>query len=242
MADIIDGKAIAATIAAEVATGVQTLAADGIVPGLAVVLVGEDPASQVYVGRKLAQTRKVGIRSFENRLPAETAEHTLLALIDRLNHDPEVHGILVQLPLPKHTFAFRNASPVCAVLAIAAGLFSIAAFSVADRSLSLILFAAFGFAAGGTYAPTIALFQERSPTQTRAFGAAVMLLVAIFLGQGGGPFVVGILSDYFGNDGHGQSLEWALVLASTSLLFSAAFLLDALRVLRKCKSGLEISG
>lgn len=107
MADIIDGKAIATTIAADVATGVRVLAADGIVPGLAVVLVGEDPASKVYVGRKLAQTRKVGITSFEHRLPVETAEDDLLALIDRLNRDPEVHGILVQLPLPRQIRADR---------------------------------------------------------------------------------------------------------------------------------------
>jgi methylenetetrahydrofolate dehydrogenase (NADP+) / methenyltetrahydrofolate cyclohydrolase len=107
VARLIDGKAIAATISAEVAIGVRALAADGVVPGLAVVLVGEDPASQVYVGRKLAQTRKVGIRSFEHRLPRETGERELLGLIDRLNRDPEVHGILVQLPLPAHIRADR---------------------------------------------------------------------------------------------------------------------------------------
>ncbi|GEM91468.1 bifunctional protein FolD [Cereibacter sphaeroides] len=74
----------------------------GIVPGLAVVLVGEDPASQVYVGAKGKQTVEVGMASFEHRLPAGTSEAELLALIDRLNHDPAVHGILVQLPLPAH--------------------------------------------------------------------------------------------------------------------------------------------
>ncbi|MES2494736.1 MAG: bifunctional methylenetetrahydrofolate dehydrogenase/methenyltetrahydrofolate cyclohydrolase FolD [Pseudomonadota bacterium] len=108
MAQIIDGKTIAAAISAEVASGVAAIAAErGIVPGLAVVLVGEDPASQVYVGRKLAQTRKVGIRSFEHRLSADTREDALLGLIDRLNRDPDVHGILVQLPLPKHIRADR---------------------------------------------------------------------------------------------------------------------------------------
>lgn len=71
-------------------------------PGLAVVLVGEDPASQVYVGAKGKQTVEVGMASFEHRLPAGTSEAELLALIDRLNHDPAVHGILVQLPLPAH--------------------------------------------------------------------------------------------------------------------------------------------
>lgn len=108
MAQIIDGKAIAAAIGAEVADAVAALSGEcGIVPGLAVVLVGEDPASMVYVGRKLAQTRKVGIRSFEHRLSGETGEDVLLDLIDRLNRDPDVHGILVQLPLPKHIRADR---------------------------------------------------------------------------------------------------------------------------------------
>jgi methylenetetrahydrofolate dehydrogenase (NADP+)/methenyltetrahydrofolate cyclohydrolase len=74
----------------------------GLVPGLAVVLVGEDPASQVYVRNKGTQTVEAGMRSFEHKLPAETAEADLLALIARLNADPHVHGILVQLPLPKH--------------------------------------------------------------------------------------------------------------------------------------------
>lgn len=108
MATIIDGKAIAAAIRAEVADGVRRLAAAGVrPPGLAVVLVGTDPASMVYVGRKLAQTREVGIRSFEHRLPAETSEGELLSLIGQLNKDPLVHGILVQLPLPRHIRADR---------------------------------------------------------------------------------------------------------------------------------------
>lgn len=124
---------------------------------------------------------------------------------------------------------------LCAVLAIAAGMFSIAAFSVADPTLSLVLFAAFGLAAGGTYAPTIALFQERSPAQTRAFAAAVMMLMAILLGQGGGPFAIGVLSDALPMDQRGQSLRWALILASSSLIVSAAFLLTALRAVRNEK-------
>ncbi|MGP3697763.1 bifunctional methylenetetrahydrofolate dehydrogenase/methenyltetrahydrofolate cyclohydrolase FolD [Rhodobacter sp. NSM] len=99
----IDGKAFAANVRAQVAEHVARLKAEhGIVPGLAVVLVGEDPASQVYVGAKGKQTVEVGMASFEHRLPAETSEAELLALIDRLNRDPEVHGILVQLPLPSH--------------------------------------------------------------------------------------------------------------------------------------------
>jgi methylenetetrahydrofolate dehydrogenase (NADP+)/methenyltetrahydrofolate cyclohydrolase len=108
VATIIDGKAIAAEIFAEVASGVSELAAaGGTLPGLAVVLVGEDPASIVYVGRKLAQTRKVGFHSFEHRLPTETSEAELLARIAHLNADPLVHGILVQLPLPPHIRANR---------------------------------------------------------------------------------------------------------------------------------------
>ncbi|WP_420023449.1 bifunctional methylenetetrahydrofolate dehydrogenase/methenyltetrahydrofolate cyclohydrolase FolD [Cereibacter azotoformans] len=99
----IDGKVFAAGVRAQVADHVARLKADhGLVPGLAVVLVGEDPASQVYVGAKGKQTVEVGMASFEHRLPAETSEAELLALIDRLNRDPQVHGILVQLPLPPH--------------------------------------------------------------------------------------------------------------------------------------------
>ncbi|MEM8752792.1 MAG: bifunctional methylenetetrahydrofolate dehydrogenase/methenyltetrahydrofolate cyclohydrolase FolD [Pseudomonadota bacterium] len=102
-ASIIDGKAFAATIREKVAADVARLKADhGIAPGLAVVLVGEDPASQVYVRNKGKQTVEVGMASFEHRLDAATSEADLLALIETLNADPAVHGILVQLPLPKH--------------------------------------------------------------------------------------------------------------------------------------------
>jgi len=108
MAEIIDGKAIAAKLAASVAADVRELQLQrDIVPGLAVVLVGEDPASQVYVKRKIAQTRNVGMRSIEHRLAAETSEEELLALIDSLNTDAAVHGILVQLPLPRHINASK---------------------------------------------------------------------------------------------------------------------------------------
>ena len=102
-ATIIDGKAFAARVRADVASHVARLKADhGITPGLAVVLVGEDPASQVYVRSKGKQTVEAGMASFEHKLDAATSEADLLALIDRLNGDPAVHGILVQLPLPKH--------------------------------------------------------------------------------------------------------------------------------------------
>ncbi len=101
-AKIIDGKAFAAGVRAQVGEQVARLKADhGITPGLAVVLVGEDPASQVYVKNKGIQTREAGMASFEHRLDASTDQATLMALIDRLNADPAVHGILVQLPLPK---------------------------------------------------------------------------------------------------------------------------------------------
>jgi methylenetetrahydrofolate dehydrogenase (NADP+)/methenyltetrahydrofolate cyclohydrolase len=101
MTTIIDGKAFAARVRAEVAVHVAALKADhGIVPGLAVVLVGEDPASQVYVRNKHASTIEVGMNSFEHRLPADTDQETILALVAQLNVDPAVHGILVQLPLP----------------------------------------------------------------------------------------------------------------------------------------------
>ena len=102
-AEIIDGKAFAAGIREQVGAHVARLKADhGITPGLAVVLVGEDPASQVYVRSKGKQTVEAGMASFEHRLAADTSEAELLALIARLNADPDVHGILVQLPLPGH--------------------------------------------------------------------------------------------------------------------------------------------
>ena len=102
-ATIIDGKAFAATVREKVAAQVATLKTDhGITPGLAVVLVGEDPASEVYVRNKGKQTVEVGMNSYEHKLDADTSEDVLLALIDKLNNDPAVHGILVQLPLPSH--------------------------------------------------------------------------------------------------------------------------------------------
>jgi len=102
-AQIIDGKKIAADVRAEVAAEVARLMKDhSIKPGLAVVLVGEDPASKVYVANKAKQTVEVGMNSWEHRLPAETSEADLLALVEKLNNDPACHGILVQLPLPKH--------------------------------------------------------------------------------------------------------------------------------------------
>jgi methylenetetrahydrofolate dehydrogenase (NADP+)/methenyltetrahydrofolate cyclohydrolase len=100
---IIDGKARAAMLRAEVAEAAAVLKAKaGVTPGLAAVLVGEDPASQVYVRSKGKASVEAGLRSFEHRLPAETSEAELLSLVARLNADPEVDGILVQLPLPAH--------------------------------------------------------------------------------------------------------------------------------------------
>ncbi|MTJ03240.1 MAG: bifunctional methylenetetrahydrofolate dehydrogenase/methenyltetrahydrofolate cyclohydrolase FolD [Sediminimonas qiaohouensis] len=102
-AQIIDGKAFAAEVREKVAGHVSRLKQEhGITPGLAVVLVGEDPASQVYVRNKGKQTIEVGMSSFEHKLPAETSQEELLELLDRLNADPQIHGILVQLPLPSH--------------------------------------------------------------------------------------------------------------------------------------------
>ncbi len=99
----IDGKAFAAGMTTRIAEEVTALRdAAGVEPGLAVVLVGQDPASQVYVGAKHRATVAAGMRSFEHRLPAETSQTVLLDLIGQLNADPNVHGILVQLPLPAH--------------------------------------------------------------------------------------------------------------------------------------------
>jgi methylenetetrahydrofolate dehydrogenase (NADP+)/methenyltetrahydrofolate cyclohydrolase len=100
-ARIIDGKASAARLRADIARRVQALSSrHGVTPGLAVVLVGDDPASQVYVRNKGRQTREAGMQSFETHLPATASEDELLAQVARLNADPAVHGILVQLPLP----------------------------------------------------------------------------------------------------------------------------------------------
>ena len=108
MAEIIDGKALAQALSATTEAEVEAIrAAHGITPGLAVILVGHDPASEVYVGRKISQCRKVGIRSIEHRLADTTAEADLLALIDTLNANTDIHGILVQLPLPKGINAAR---------------------------------------------------------------------------------------------------------------------------------------
>ena len=101
-AELIDGKAFSAKVRAQVADRVAELAEQGIKPGLAVVLVGEDPASQVYVRSKGKQTVEAGMNSYEHRLAADTPEADLMDLIQKLNNDPQVHGILVQLPLPDH--------------------------------------------------------------------------------------------------------------------------------------------
>ena len=102
-ATIIDGKAIAAKVRADVGGHVARLKRDhGFVPGLAVVLVGEDPASKVYVKNKALQTVEVGMKSVEHKLSAETSEAALLDLVGQLNRDDTIHGILVQMPLPKH--------------------------------------------------------------------------------------------------------------------------------------------
>jgi methylenetetrahydrofolate dehydrogenase (NADP+)/methenyltetrahydrofolate cyclohydrolase len=99
---LIDGKLVSAEVMDEVAARVKVLAARGVTPGLAVVLVGEDPASQSYVNMKEKDCERLGIRSFDHRLPADTSQADLDALIDALNADPEVHGILVQQPFPAH--------------------------------------------------------------------------------------------------------------------------------------------
>jgi len=101
MAQIIDGKAVAAQVRAEVARSVKELRASGLVPGLTVVRVGDDPASAVYVRGKRKDSEEVGFRSIEHHLPATASQSEILALVARLNDDPSVHGILVQLPLPK---------------------------------------------------------------------------------------------------------------------------------------------
>ena len=106
-ATVIDGKQIAAKVRAEVAVAVSALVAQGVTPGLAVVLVGADAASQVYVKAKSKACREAGLAAFDHHLPSETTQDTLMALVAQLNADPAVDGILVQLPLPSHLDAER---------------------------------------------------------------------------------------------------------------------------------------
>jgi methylenetetrahydrofolate dehydrogenase (NADP+)/methenyltetrahydrofolate cyclohydrolase len=101
-AQIIDGKQVAADMRAELKEKVVELKGQGITPGLAVVLVGDDPASKSYVTAKERACEEIGIYSDDNRLPADTTEADLLTLVEKLNKDPKINGILVQLPLPKH--------------------------------------------------------------------------------------------------------------------------------------------
>lgn len=106
-ANLIDGNALAASIRNDVGRRVRHLADRGLTTGLAVVLVGDDPASAVYVRNKVKDCQEVGIISTLDRLPADTTEAALLARIRQLNADPSVHGILVQLPLPRHIDSYR---------------------------------------------------------------------------------------------------------------------------------------
>ncbi|HZH75325.1 MAG TPA: bifunctional methylenetetrahydrofolate dehydrogenase/methenyltetrahydrofolate cyclohydrolase FolD [Archangium sp.] len=113
MAQLIDGKAVAARVRAEVKADVEILKAErGLVPGLTVVRVGEDPASKIYVNGKKKAAEEVGFNSWEEHPDASITEAELLAIVHRLNEDPAVHGILVQLPLPKHIDAERIISAV----------------------------------------------------------------------------------------------------------------------------------
>ena len=108
MARIIDGKAFAGGLRARIGEAVKALKAEHVLtPGLAVVLVGEDAASKVYVANKARQTVEAGMNSWEHKLGAETSEAQLLALVDGLNRDPAVHGVLVQLPLPKQISSMK---------------------------------------------------------------------------------------------------------------------------------------
>ncbi|GKX34243.1 MAG: bifunctional protein FolD [Rhizobiaceae bacterium MnEN-MB40S] len=103
MATVIDGKAVAAEVIETVKNASQTLQTEtGVTPGIAVVIVGEDPASQVYVASKGRKARECGFHSVEHTLPESTSEADLLRLVEDLNSDPSIHGILVQLPLPSH--------------------------------------------------------------------------------------------------------------------------------------------
>jgi methylenetetrahydrofolate dehydrogenase (NADP+)/methenyltetrahydrofolate cyclohydrolase len=106
-AQIIDGKAVAARVRAQAAERAKQLTVRGVQPGLAVVLVGDDPASQIYVRNKSKACAEAGVRTFDHKPPASISERELLDLVGKLNADPAVHGILVQLPLPKHIDSTR---------------------------------------------------------------------------------------------------------------------------------------
>ncbi|ATB26707.1 bifunctional methylenetetrahydrofolate dehydrogenase/methenyltetrahydrofolate cyclohydrolase FolD [Melittangium boletus] len=113
MGQLIDGKAVAARVRAEVKAEVERLKAErGLVPGLTVVRVGEDPASKIYVNGKKKAAEEVGFNSWEEHPDASITEEELLSVVEKLNEDPAVHGILVQLPLPKHINAERIISAV----------------------------------------------------------------------------------------------------------------------------------
>ena len=116
MGEIIDGKKVSEHIRAQIADGVEKLKSEtGVTPGLAAVLVGDDPASEIYVRNKRKACANAGMYSEEHKLPAETTEQELLNLVDRLNNDPKIHGILVQLPLPDHineTKVLRAVTPL----------------------------------------------------------------------------------------------------------------------------------
>jgi len=116
MSQLIDGKKVSEDTRAEIAKGVEELKnSSGITPGLAAVLVGDDPASEIYVRNKRKACEKVGIYSEEHKLPAETTEEQLLEIVNKLNNDDKIHGILVQLPLPDHineTNILRNVTPL----------------------------------------------------------------------------------------------------------------------------------
>ncbi|MDQ7778811.1 MAG: bifunctional methylenetetrahydrofolate dehydrogenase/methenyltetrahydrofolate cyclohydrolase FolD [Planctomycetota bacterium] len=102
MAQIISGNEVSKQIQAETKVESEALRSKGVVPGLATVLVGEDPASQVYIGQKIKTCNKLGIESFHHHLSEKATESEILGLVQKLNNDPKVHGILCQLPLPKH--------------------------------------------------------------------------------------------------------------------------------------------
>jgi methylenetetrahydrofolate dehydrogenase (NADP+)/methenyltetrahydrofolate cyclohydrolase len=106
-AQLIDGKALAAKLRADVATRVQLLKGNGVTPGLAVILVGEDPASQVYVRNKVQACHDTGVYSVLEKYPDTLSEAELLARVAALNTDTGIHGILVQMPLPKHIDAHK---------------------------------------------------------------------------------------------------------------------------------------
>jgi len=138
-AQILDGRAASAEIKAELTERVAALKAKGVTPGIATVLVGADPASQLYVGMKHKQSVAIGMNSIQRELPADATQQQVEALIDELNADPDCHGYIVQLPLPKHIDTDRILERIDPAVADVAGYLSPNPGGVGPMTVALLM-------------------------------------------------------------------------------------------------------